>query len=264
MYNNHSSISKSNLINSDEISYSRVDRLGKVILIFDQTHNTWISKDSKKLIISHPLLTSATFDELLSSYADNRNNIWNLDAISAVRTLMTSPTTCTKYRLQLESGLRNLPSADSGIEEFLIYATSKYVTERGHEHKQITYLKRYDSVEMSDNEYYQIMAIISIIQIDDGVESLLENLIISTEYSVVSKTRESKYLPYLELQYKFVRGRKQITICETEMINRPLCVLPYVENRSILLTQTQLANAVFGFGLLICSLLTEVCGRISI
>ena len=104
-------------------------------------------------------------------------------------------------------------------------------------------MKRYDSVEMSDNEYYQIMAIISIIQIDDdGVESLLENLIISTEYTVASKTRESKYLPYLELEYKFVRDCKQVTICETEMINRPLCVIPYVENRSILYSTDQVSQ----------------------
>ena len=191
-------------------------------------------------IIIHPLLASSTFDELLLSYANNINNIWNIEATSAVRMLMTSPKNCRKYRLQLESGLKILPSADSGIEEFLIYATSKYLTERGHAQKQIAYLKRYDSVEMSDNEYYQIMAIISIIQIDDdGVESLLENLIISTEYTVASKTRESKYFPYLELEYKFVRGRKQITICETEMT---LCVIPYVENRSILYSTDQVSQ----------------------
>jgi len=234
VYDNHSSNLKSNLKTSAfETSYARIDHLGKVVLVFDTANNTWISKDSKS-IISHPLLTSAIFDELLSSYADNREEIWNFEATSAVKILMTTPTTCTKYRLQLESGIKILPSADSGIEDFLIYATSKYVTERGHEHKQISYLKRYDSVEMSDNDYYQIMAIISIIQIDEGVESLLENLIITTEYSVVAKTRESKYLPYLELEFKYTRGHKQITICETEMINRPLCVVPFVENRSII------------------------------
>ena len=56
---------------------------------------------------------------------------------------------------------------------------------------------------------------------------------------MASKTRESKYFPYLELEYKFVRGRKQITICETEMT---LCVIPYVENRSILYSTDQVSQ----------------------
>ena len=68
---------------ADETSYSRIDHLGKIILIFDAVNNTWISKDSQQIII-HPLLASSTFDELLLSYADNINNIWNIEATSAV------------------------------------------------------------------------------------------------------------------------------------------------------------------------------------
>jgi hypothetical protein len=211
----------------EDTSFQRVSNLGKCILLFK--NGTWIKKNPIINCPLHPYFALSKLNSLLLKYC--RLNI-NIPAQQAIQCLMKNSTT-TDYRLQLEFGIKIVPSTESGMDTSLLYATNNFVAQRSNDVRASNKISRHDSVELGDigneKDYQHILGIISVIQLfENGDEKSLAVLIIGAAYSMSKKTRYSKLLPYPELKYKINSSTKtmDITIFQIDDVKRPICIIP--------------------------------------
>ena len=164
---------------------------------------------------------------MLQAYAREEFDDANIQAQQAILELIKNPSS-TKFRIQLEFGIKIIPSHNSGIDLTIIYATNKFVKERANDVKRNTIIKRHDSVELGDKDYQQVLGILSVIELTNTSEASIGTLIIGAGYEVTIKNKQSKLMPYTEVKYKFkANGRSlDISIFDLDYVSRPLCVIP--------------------------------------
>ena len=82
-------------------------------------------------------------------------------------------------------------------------------------------------------DYQQVLGIISVIQLTNICETSIATLIIGAAYEVSTKSKNAKLMPYVEVKYKFIRAKQDITLFEFDCVTRPLCVISQRPIRSM-------------------------------
>ena len=103
-------------------------------------------------------------------------------------------------------------------------ANSQYLNERGHQTKKAAYKARYDSIEVNneenESEYYQVLAILSVVNL--RTNEILGNILLICKYKILDC---KSVLPYTQLMYEEGDPLK-ITTCDEQDISGPICVIP--------------------------------------
>ena len=208
--------------------YERVVNLGKIIIQFNREKRIWEFESKKEKHSLHPFLNFSIVTDLIHKYC------LDCDAKTkkAIEGFMNDPTS-TKYGIQIEKGIKVVPSSSSGIEPFLVYATSHYVAERSNDFKDLLYTKRYDSVEVASVDgspkYELIVCIITVLKYPKSKTKTehLRHLLITVPYDIISLRLQTSVVPYTELKYVVNRSHYCVmNIRDIQDIDRPLCVLP--------------------------------------
>jgi len=218
---------KSRLVENDPdaTNFERVNNLGKVKLVYNNTQ--WELKNVNDKLPLHNFVSLSDLTVMLQAYAMEEFDEANVLAQQAILELIQNPNS-TKFSIQLEFGIKIIPSINSGMELTIIYATNNFVKERANDVRKNKIIKRHDSVEVGDSDYQQVLGILSVIQLSNTEETSIGTLIIGASYEVTIKNKFSKLMPYTELKYKFKENNRSldISIFELDYVNRPLRVIP--------------------------------------
>ena len=130
---------------SNEITqYRRIISSAASKIMFSDDTEQWILNDASNPSPLHPLLPLFYVTTLLNAYSENGDDE---DKLLVAR--MTLSPHLGGLELKLIGGMRILPGAQSGINEFLLYATNSY----GNKSTNASNQKRYDCIQTLCNEH---------------------------------------------------------------------------------------------------------------
>lgn len=128
---------------SEQTQYRRINSAAVSRVMFCDDTQKWILNDVSNPSPLHPLLPLFYVTTLLNAYAENGD-----DEDKLFISRMTLSPSVGGLELRLIGGMGILPGAESGINEFLLYATNSYGNKNTHASNQ----KRYDCIQTLCNE----------------------------------------------------------------------------------------------------------------